>query len=168
MNAELIPPPCFFSRECGNRAEVEREGKSVCRACVGRLCGANFPLRAPSRKRLYANRRLIETALDMSKPRRPRRRRSYLWYWMRRRGNESPDEPPEVRDCRGPFLHLTRLSISSKGTRGTFPAPLVPQTDLSRNANATDVLTHGVTNVSTPGTSPRRHTFFPHLSPIAP
>src|SRR5579884_735966 len=33
-NAEAFaPPPCFFHRECGSRAEIEKQGKAVCRAC---------------------------------------------------------------------------------------------------------------------------------------
>lgn len=45
--------PCFFQQECGGTAEIEKQGKAVCRPCAVRIKGAEYPLRAPSREPLY-------------------------------------------------------------------------------------------------------------------
>lgn len=45
--------PCFFHGECGGMAEVEKQGKAVCRPCAMGIKGTEYPLRAPSREPLY-------------------------------------------------------------------------------------------------------------------
>lgn len=45
--------PCFFHGECGGVAEIEKQGKAVCRPCAMGIKGIEYPLRAPSREPLY-------------------------------------------------------------------------------------------------------------------
>lgn len=45
--------PCFFHRDCGGTAEIEKQGKAVCRICASAMNGIEYPLRAPSRDPLY-------------------------------------------------------------------------------------------------------------------
>lgn len=45
--------PCFFHRDCGGAAEIEKQGKAVCRPCASGMNGIEYPLRAPSREPLY-------------------------------------------------------------------------------------------------------------------
>lgn len=45
--------PCFFWRDCGRLAELEKQGKAVCRPCARGLVGVEYPLRRPSPEPLY-------------------------------------------------------------------------------------------------------------------
>jgi hypothetical protein len=60
-----LAPPCFYFRSCRGYAEIEKNGKSLCRCCAGRLKGSEFPLRAPSREPLYSKDRDAAVAMDM-------------------------------------------------------------------------------------------------------
>ncbi len=40
--------PCFYWDSCRRAAEIEKNGKSVCRPCAARLKGVPYPLRGPS------------------------------------------------------------------------------------------------------------------------
>lgn len=60
-----VSTPCFFSNLCDRRAAIEKAGRSVCRACAGRLRGREFPLRDPSHEALYLTGRAAAEALDM-------------------------------------------------------------------------------------------------------
>ena len=62
---QFQPPPCFYFASCGRKAEVEKQGKSLCRKCADRLQGLPYPLRQPMRSPLYANARAMREALDM-------------------------------------------------------------------------------------------------------
>jgi hypothetical protein len=57
--------PCFFSNLCERRAALEKAGRSVCRACAGRLRGREYPLRGASEQSLYLTGRAAAEALDM-------------------------------------------------------------------------------------------------------
>lgn len=57
--------PCFFWNLCERRAAIEKAGRSVCRACAGRLRGREYPLRAASLEALYLTGRSAAEALDM-------------------------------------------------------------------------------------------------------
>ncbi len=57
--------PCFFHRDCGGRAEVEKQGKGVCRECAAHLKGNEYPLRKPCRGPLYPNVRELILQLEM-------------------------------------------------------------------------------------------------------
>jgi hypothetical protein len=63
-------PPGFNFALCGNRAAVEKRGRSVCRRCAAEIVGREYPLRRPSKRCIY--RSVIEAveALDMYEPRR--------------------------------------------------------------------------------------------------
>jgi hypothetical protein len=57
--------PCFFHRDCGGAAELEKQGKAVCRACGQGLHGIEYPLREPSREPLYWKAEELVLQLDM-------------------------------------------------------------------------------------------------------
>ena len=57
--------PCFFWNLCERHADIEKAGRSVCRACAGRLRGREYPLRAASLEALYLTGRAAAEALDM-------------------------------------------------------------------------------------------------------
>lgn len=59
--------PCFFHRDCGGMAEVEKQGKAVCRCCATGLKGIEYPLRAPSREPLYPMPEELVKQLDMGR-----------------------------------------------------------------------------------------------------
>lgn len=63
--ADHATPPCFHWAACGQRAAIEKAGRSVCRRCATALRGAEYPLRYPSPESLYASDRLAAEALDM-------------------------------------------------------------------------------------------------------
>jgi hypothetical protein len=63
--ADHAAPPCFNWTGCGQRAAVEKAGRSVCRRCAAMLRGTEYPLRNPSAEALYASDRLAAEALDM-------------------------------------------------------------------------------------------------------
>jgi hypothetical protein len=63
--ADNAAPPCFYWTGCGQRAALEKAGRSVCRRCAAKLCGTEYPLRNPSADSLYASDRLAAEALDM-------------------------------------------------------------------------------------------------------
>lgn len=46
--------PCFFHRSCGGVAEVEKQGKALCRNCAGSLKGLEYPLRKPGLGPLFS------------------------------------------------------------------------------------------------------------------
>lgn len=60
-----ISKPCFFWNLCACRAALEKAGRSVCRACAGRLRGREYPLRGGSEESLYLTGRAAAEALDM-------------------------------------------------------------------------------------------------------
>ena len=62
---DASPPPCFFWVRCRAYAVCEKQGKSVCTACAGRLSGAPYPLRPPARQPLYLAGRDAAEAMDM-------------------------------------------------------------------------------------------------------
>jgi len=64
--------PCFFHRDCGSTAEVEKQGKAVCRACARGLNGAEYSLRAPNREPLYRKPEELVLQLEMKEGRRKR------------------------------------------------------------------------------------------------
>lgn len=70
MNSLTDAPACFYFRICRNRAGVEKNGKTMCRACAARHPGREFPLRPPSRAPLYGNDRELAVAMDLRPPRR--------------------------------------------------------------------------------------------------
>lgn len=65
-------PPCFFHRDCGGIAEIEKQGKAVCRVCAGGLEGIEYPLRVPSREPLYRKPKELVLQLEMKEQRRKR------------------------------------------------------------------------------------------------
>ncbi|MDE3136893.1 MAG: hypothetical protein KGL59_09990 [Acidobacteriota bacterium] len=65
-------PPCFFHRDCGGVAEVEKQGKAICRACASGLSGVEYPLRKPSREPLYSKPEELVLQLEMKEGRRIR------------------------------------------------------------------------------------------------
>lgn len=46
-------------------ADVEKQGKSVCRSCAAGLRGTEYPLREPSREPLYWHPNELVVQLDM-------------------------------------------------------------------------------------------------------
>ena len=64
--------PCFFHRDCRSTAQVEKQGKAVCRACAQGLKGAEYSLRAPSREPLYRKPEELVLQLEMKEGRRKR------------------------------------------------------------------------------------------------
>jgi hypothetical protein len=60
-----LSTPCFFWNLCECRAALEKAGRSVCRACAGRLHGREYPLRGASEESLYLTGRVAAEALDM-------------------------------------------------------------------------------------------------------
>lgn len=65
LRPTVTSPPCFFSNLCQAQAEVEKAGRSVCRACANRVRGREFPLRTASKESLYLTGRAAAEALDM-------------------------------------------------------------------------------------------------------
>jgi hypothetical protein len=65
LAADHAVPPCFYWTGCGQRAAIEKAGRSVCRRCAATLRGTEYPLRNPSAESLYASDRLAAEALDM-------------------------------------------------------------------------------------------------------
>jgi len=63
--ADHSAPPCFYWNHCGQRATIEKGGRSVCRHCADKLRGAEYPLRNPCAESLYASSQLAAEALDM-------------------------------------------------------------------------------------------------------
>lgn len=61
----IAPPPCFFWRLCGQRADVEKAGRSVCHGCAARLRGTEYPLRRAALEPIYLTGRAAAEALDM-------------------------------------------------------------------------------------------------------
>jgi hypothetical protein len=66
-------PPCFFHRHCGQIAEVEKQGKSLCRPCAAAIAADEFPLRPPAREPLYWSAEELVRQLGMETPRLRRR-----------------------------------------------------------------------------------------------
>ncbi|HVB35387.1 MAG TPA: hypothetical protein VNJ52_13585 [Patescibacteria group bacterium] len=64
---------CFFHRHCGNAADVEKQGKMLCRRCATAIPAEEFPLRAPTREPLYRSADDLVRQLGMELPC-PRRR----------------------------------------------------------------------------------------------
>jgi hypothetical protein len=65
-------PPCFFHRDCGGTAEIEKQGKAVCRSCARGLNGVEYPLREPSCEPLYSKPEELVLQLEMKEGRRKR------------------------------------------------------------------------------------------------
>lgn len=65
-------PPCFFHRDCGGTAAIEKQGKAVCRVCADGLNGIEYPLRPPSREPLYRKAEELVLQLEMKEGRRKR------------------------------------------------------------------------------------------------
>jgi hypothetical protein len=86
---EAVPSPsalpCFYFGICRRYAEIEKNGKSLCRRCAGRLKGSEFPLRAPSPEPLYSKDRDAAVAMDMLMCVKPAR------HGQRRLDDEIPD-----------------------------------------------------------------------------
>lgn len=57
--------PCFFHPKEGERAVVEKQGKSVCRNCADGMRGWEFPLRGPKRTTTFDPGFLETKRLDM-------------------------------------------------------------------------------------------------------
>lgn len=72
-HAARSAPPCFFYRRCGHIAEIEKQGKSLCRACAAQIAADEFPLRPPTRDPLYWSAADLVRQLGMEPPRHPRR-----------------------------------------------------------------------------------------------
>ena len=64
-DGQFQPPPCFYFASCGRKAELEKQGKSLCRKCADRLQGLPYPLRQSTRAPLCANARAMREALEM-------------------------------------------------------------------------------------------------------
>ncbi|HVB99013.1 MAG TPA: hypothetical protein VNJ12_06730 [Candidatus Dormibacteraeota bacterium] len=63
------PSPCFFHRRCGNTAETEKQGKTLCRPCASEISADEFPLREPTREPLYWSANDLVRQMDMQMPR---------------------------------------------------------------------------------------------------
>ena len=63
--------PCFHHSACRRTAEVEKNGKSLCRSCAAQVCGREYPLRTPAREPLYSDDREAAEALGLAAPRHP-------------------------------------------------------------------------------------------------
>lgn len=74
-NKKAGAPPCFFHRDCGGTAEMEKQGKALCRNCAATINGVEYPLRAPSREPLYRVPEELAKQLGM-------------WEGKRKRGKE--------------------------------------------------------------------------------
>ena len=61
----FVAQPCFFHRECGGAAEIEKQGKAVCRVCGHELNGVEYPLRGPGREPLYSKPEELVLQLEM-------------------------------------------------------------------------------------------------------
>ena len=61
----IAPPPCFFWKLCGQRADVEKAGRSVCNGCAARLRGGAYPLRNAALEPIYLTGRSAAEAMDM-------------------------------------------------------------------------------------------------------
>lgn len=72
VESRYSPPPCFFHRDCGGTAEIEKQGKAVCRRCSGGLVGTEYPLREPNREPLYRKTEELVLQLEMKEQRRKR------------------------------------------------------------------------------------------------
>lgn len=64
--------PCFFHRDCNGTAEMEKQGKAVCRKCAATMNGIEYPLRAPSREPLYRAPEELAKQLGMRASKRKR------------------------------------------------------------------------------------------------
>lgn len=62
--------PCFHYSTCRSVAELEKNGKSLCRRCATRVSGREYPLRTPAREPLYWTNRDVAEALGLAAPRR--------------------------------------------------------------------------------------------------
>ncbi len=61
-----MPSPCYYRRAgCQNASEVEKQGRSVCRACAGFLIGQEYPLRRPTRRPIYPAEHQMREALHI-------------------------------------------------------------------------------------------------------
>jgi hypothetical protein len=61
----IAPPPCYFWNICGQRAAIEKTGRSVCRHCSENMRGAEYPLRGPSLQPLYLTGRAVAEAMNI-------------------------------------------------------------------------------------------------------
>lgn len=62
--------PCFFHRQCRRPAEIEKQGKAVCRVCANEINGDEYPLRAPCREPLFWDANELALQLGMRERRR--------------------------------------------------------------------------------------------------
>lgn len=60
--------PCFHFGCCRRYAELEKQGKSLCRACAPLHRGREYPLRSPTSESLYASGRQLARELEMIEP----------------------------------------------------------------------------------------------------
>ncbi len=60
--------PCFYFNQCRRRAELEKDGKAVCRPCAGSLHGREYPLRTGREALVYQNIWEAARDLDMLEP----------------------------------------------------------------------------------------------------
>ena len=60
--------PCFHFGCCRRYAQLEKQGKSLCRACAPLHRGREYPLRPPTSESLYASGRQLARQLEMIEP----------------------------------------------------------------------------------------------------
>ncbi len=60
--------PCFHFARCRRHAELEKQGKSLCRACAPLHRGREYPLRLSTAESLYASGRQLARQLEMIEP----------------------------------------------------------------------------------------------------
>lgn len=59
------PPACFYFRTCGRVAELEKQGRTVCRPCAAKLSGLEYELRPASYPPLYPSDTQLRAQLEM-------------------------------------------------------------------------------------------------------
>ena len=67
-------PACFYFRVCGRPAELEKQGRTVCRPCAGKLPGVEYELRPAGYPPLYPTDAHLTAQLEMKGPPREARR----------------------------------------------------------------------------------------------
>jgi hypothetical protein len=60
--------PCFHFVRCRRHAQLEKQGKSLCRACAWLHRGREYPLRSPAAESIYASGRQLARQLEMIEP----------------------------------------------------------------------------------------------------
>lgn len=65
----LAAPVCFWWRDCGNEAVMEKGGKFVCSECSGKVNGLGMPIRLPMQLSHGCFERELANDLDMQETR---------------------------------------------------------------------------------------------------